>query len=491
MIPEPLKRSLSRAIGRHIAPRSASETAADVSLSSPIPDTLEGETFGQRQHRAIRESLYLRPLTSDGVMDLASPTDYATLLAGLREIQLDTAEKTDLSTKSGEALDEVQPLPVGDQVTLIISRDTLALLQDTIETKNTLSRFERWAEQRRLENYYFGAQIENETNCQQQILSRLQKRDGSDFDAEAAHVSGKLEKLATMGQSLESNAEGVERQMQARYNSFYPMLVDLSAALDAAAIASGILEALGDDSDIPVEKKDFEEEYGYPIEALVETAGNTESLPTEIEACDPKAQYMQAMHDLAEAQQSFDEKDCDEYEEEAAIYKRWDETGEPPGEDKDEFSSRHLARKMAITRQLIEAEEAFDAAKKAALEAGVYIGHGNDHVSEDDTVAEPVANIVLVAETDIVLGGGEEGQDLDKVEDWMEQLPQDNLEFDDAASATSGRSLTDWEAKLPEDIEIWESGTDIAHDWREEKILAWQETCGVAICDSNGRALSI
>lgn len=64
------------------------------------------------------------------------------------------------------------------------------------------------------------------------------------------------------------------------------------------------------------------------------------------------------MHHLAAVQQEFDEKDNEEYEEDAEIYRLWYETGNPPEGDKNDFSSRHVASKMAVTRKLIVAEKA-------------------------------------------------------------------------------------------------------------------------------------
>lgn len=124
IIPGSIRRTFNRAIGRQNSSSDASATTAEVPLRAPIPDTLEGETFGQRQHRAIRESFYLRPVTSDGIT--GSPTDYATLLSSLQsdspvENPVEATNTAISSIHSDSTPDKGSEIKPGDQIALVLS----------------------------------------------------------------------------------------------------------------------------------------------------------------------------------------------------------------------------------------------------------------------------------------------------------------------------------------------------------------------------------
>ena len=520
IISGPFKRSFSRAFGRDADVRRASDTVA--APSKPIPSLAVGK--GSRDQYAWLNATRAgpRPSTSNGIPDSERKTDQKRLLVPLVTDHIaiaepDTAPSTphyDAHVQSPSAVsptttplapsrecgaeqveEQSQILAVRrngiEYTAVLLDQDMLFQIQSALRNMEVNAKFESWAKRKRAMNVDLQSKIEVEMKEQTRLLSSLQDQSGSVFAAEISRLSDKVQRLETMQHRAERDMRIVESNMENRFTNSYDLQLGiLEMLVDAGLPTTSLLddERNSDDEEIPIEEVDFEDEYGYAVQDMVHEAEvDLDGLEDpEILHDEMKNAYLDALQDLATAQRDFDSKDDLEEDEDKGMQERFFESGEQPEEDEDDFSTRHLARKMVITRNLIVAEQALEAVKAAALEAGLNLdshAESDEDSHQEDRENEDVATMKNF--DDIVLG--HDGN----VMGWMEELPEDCQVFHDAESLVSNQSVSQWPARYPAEIEMWESGTDIACDWRADEIFKWHRICGVAVRDRAGRALSI
>lgn len=117
-----------------------------------------------------------------------------------------------------------------------------------------------------------------------------------------------------------------------------------------------------------------------------------------------------------------------------------------------------------ITRELIDAEEAFSAARKAAVQGGLDIEDADqtsDFGDEDDGAYPPSVDEQLIRHAP-----------RDRVEAWLAgvetpasdfELPESHVEIDE------------WAA---DEVEIGDSYSTVAETEEKRKIRKWQKACG-------------
>lgn len=346
-------------------------------------------------------------------------------------------------------------------------------------------------------------------------ISRTEARleDMSDASGENAAEQPLLEEeltiLKKMAEEYRLEISSIQNKMAFQSEQLRDIQAQANALLEEAWTAAKIIEPEPEQQDdgspapkqvsLQAEYQAFREKLKtaddfsmlQPAEAQLDTSDDylrkdvsPEAKAREAELEQLEKQTWDAWYRLENAQAAFDRRDEDRYEEEQArksILRR----GEQPEDASSEvFDLRWHAHERALTRELIEAEEAYDAANAAAIEAGAI--HDDtadiDDAEEDDNESDEVFDNVpdgyhLSFEQEIIASCP-----VARIEKWLAALPdlddQDEIEAQDVSDPPAPPS-EEWDAESlgfgDSRNEIIVHEMSVSRNPMRKKIDAWRE----------------
>ncbi|KAK5165919.1 uncharacterized protein LTR77_008843 [Saxophila tyrrhenica] len=259
---------------------------------------------------------------------------------------------------------------------------------------------------------------------------------------------------------------------------------DAIAGFEEVYVAAGLIEPIDHDIDLPYEEVDLQDEYQKFCEKQNEV---DEAFPVPAAPLDTGAKCMMApyvpmteeeqkVHQLTReywacetflehAQRRFDRRDEDRAQE---LQFNLDalSRGEPTTDaSQDGFDVRWVKQMQEITRDLIDAEAALEAAKSAAEVAGTDVDLTNDGCSP---WASPVEDgYRLSMEQELI-----DSVPSPKIKNWVTDIP-------DLASPSYNERFDvpdQWEA---EDVDISGSVSLVAEGGDRKRIQKWRQICGL------------
>ncbi|KAK5696011.1 hypothetical protein LTR97_008431 [Elasticomyces elasticus] len=279
-------------------------------------------------------------------------------------------------------------------------------------------------------------------------IAELRKMDTEAAAAELVALEGEAEKLQLLLTETQAAQMSLKAGLNTQADNLRRIQTELSQSLEEAFIHAKLMEPAAEQAIQEVPELQVEEEYQKLCKAIREDQGMeptsappspqscyeymTELSPEDQEREDLIDAYYAADDHLRVLQQEFDNKD----------------------------------EKLAIARDLINAEEAFAAAKAAVLEAGLNIANddaesGFGNVGFNGYAEEFEARMVATTNVPHVEGW------LGNVAD--EASPEVDIEAD--------VKVDDWDAR---NVEIWDSSSCVAYEpaWRR-RIKKWRQHCGL------------
>ncbi|PIB01496.1 hypothetical protein CB0940_00181 [Cercospora beticola] len=262
---------------------------------------------------------------------------------------------------------------------------------------------------------------------------------------------------------------------------------EVTAYLDEAFVAGNLL-ATDTEEELPVEDFDLQEEYqkayqeefgdadstdGVEVQPLLDTSRDylhVDVVPPTAEEqaeIDIRAALQETSERLAAAEEAFDFKDYERTQDRQIVEVAW-QTGQPTEDaNREDFDLRWYQRFQAITREFIEAEEAYREARNAALEAGLDQDTLSNHQEEyfNDLASDGMCDSEAGHDGTFWEHFASNCKQDKKVIGWLDSLP-DHFDGHDSAP-----SEPDSVPDQLEEVEAWESGSAIAGRPLERKLI--------------------
>ncbi|SMY23876.1 unnamed protein product [Zymoseptoria tritici ST99CH_1A5] len=421
-----------------------SERSPDEDTDEVLDDRCRSEnTFDDIDEQSLREERYVR--IHDEVEEdyTAGPSRLVLATDGLKE----------------------------DCPALLMTLELSACIQQTIYAEREFAKEKQLA----LDQHF---QLENlEWKVRREIEAheyRRRKTDSEDNTVETPVSTSSAKEVDNLHLMLENvkqriSTADVQRNTQAMI--LQECSEALNACLEESFIAAEIVHPAVLEPEIDVEPLDLQQEYQAFCEQLREmeegsqassvaalnVTGDTYLLvppqvltPEEQAQADLKSAFFDARERLQNASYDFDQRETARRDEQCRT-----------DEDEETFDLRWLQHIRDLTREVIEAEEAFAAAKAAAKEAGLnltleYQSSGFADVEGDGD---------CMSFDDELIGTAH----IAKIGDWLS-----GVDADMSSEIAGSAEVDDWEAK---DVEICDSVSLVAYGPHRRKIDGWQQDC--------------
>lgn len=291
-------------------------------------------------------------------------------------------------------------------------------------------------------------------------------------------VQDELTKLHLLVDNAKAAQMGVRAHLENAATNLRELQAGVIESLEEAFLYARLIEADEEEPEIPVEELSVEGEYEKlclalrgdtdadvepvaPLRDFQAVAKRPSLSPEEQAQEDATDAYWTALYRLQAAEALFERKDTDR-----AV--QWQEKyeagarGEPVAEESAEaFDLRWLKRNQELTREFIEAEQAYVEAKAAAIAVGV-----------DITVDDQVSGFLDNTGDGYPVGLEEEmvAVPLPGVSKWLTSISSPvSANFNDRVGEPD-----EWEAN---DIEVGESVSMVAEGRSRRRIEKWRQVC--------------
>jgi len=383
-----------------------------------------------------------------------------------------------------EASDGVKP----DCGALLLNLDFTSKIKTAVEAERELASANLKAKAQIQECSDFEHELKSRTGKHEYGLA-LAEQEAEEDDKKIAEVRAlhaELEKLNSLLEETVAEREDVAANISMRADELIQLQMQVNCYLEEAFVVANLLnpaDALGEPS---VSPRDVEEEYKKLCEktdaqsdddndndyALHSFEDHFKPRPLSDEEQKEKElqdAYDEAKSSLRDAQNQFEKREL--YRETDRCENEWTLQQSRGAESVawEEFDVLWVQKISELTRELIDAEAAFAAARRAAAEAGVEIDDA-DQSSEfgiEDGVYPPSVDEQLIAFVPRA-----------RVEAWLDAIP-DSTPGADFEAARSDVEVDEWAA---DEVEVGDSYSTVAEPEEKRKIRKWQRACG------NGRA---
>lgn len=362
---------------------------------------------------------------------------------------------------------------------LLLNLDLSQKIKLAIEAENELSEA----------NLRARAQDQECTDFEQELKSRIEgheyglalaEQEAEQNDEKMAEVqalNAELEKLNLLLEESVAEREEIHANINDKVERYLMTHAEVNAYLREAFIVANLLPpAMQLEKPQPV-PRDVEEEYKKLCERMeMEPADNDDYMlqsfddhfkPKPLSDEEQKDKYLQDAYDeakcsLRDAQTQFDRREL--FRENDRRQNEWtlQQSHGAEGMPWEEFDVLWVQKISEFTRELIDAEAAFAAARKAATEAGVVIEDADQssEFGDEDGVYPPSVDEQLIAFVP-----------RDRVEAWLADIPSPAGDFE---AALSDVDVDEWNA---EEVGVGDSYSTVAQPEGKRKIRKWQEAC--------------
>ena len=174
-------------------------------------------------------------------------------------------------------------------------------------------------------------------------------------------------------------------------------------------------------------------------------------------------EYIEAVREFNKAQDDFESREQDR-DKEAEDFLRQRRSSNPPSETPASFHVRQVQRGRELTRQLIEAEEACRTAKARALQAGIDLHSKN--LSSGFADRDSDGGDSGPGQTHVI----QDKMHPSKLEQWLDELPEDNYEAEGAEKRPADADVWDWHS-----LALWESESALDDVSHRRRIDRWRQ----------------
>ncbi|KAK5692824.1 hypothetical protein LTR17_025234 [Elasticomyces elasticus] len=301
-------------------------------------------------------------------------------------------------------------------------------------------------------------------------IEMLQEEDPEEAAVEINDLEKELEKLQMLLAETTSGLMGMKARLQTKADNLREIQANLTHYLEEAFICAQIVQPPVEQVIPEIPELEVEEEYKKLCKGLAESQGDElemASAPSSLHSCrehmeevelSPEDQQRQNLIDafyaadvqLQIAQQEFDNKDENLATELGHLHDALARGEENEGDTQEVFDLRWYTVFQDITRALIDAEEAFAAAKAAVLEAGLSIANDDAESGFGDLGSNGYAEEFearMVATTSVP-----------QVEGWLDSVADEASADVDAQTDVD---LDEWDA---ENVEIGDSQSCVEYE---------------------------
>ncbi|KAI7087546.1 hypothetical protein KC356_g4046 [Hortaea werneckii] len=302
----------------------------------------------------------------------------------------------------------------------------------------------------------------------------------SEASVEGEVLSDELEKLQLLLKNTRALRQQIKVRMETQADNLRSVQAKANAVLEQTFIDARLIEPFLEPEEEPVPVLTVEEEYRKICQAIAEDDGLEEAEIASFHSCSDhyvapplspttqarqnlQSEHLSVQRRLGEAQIAFDRR----YEtREAEWYANYEavERGEQARDASvEDFDARWVVRIQEMTREVIEAEEAMTAAKRALVDAGI------------DLFQEDQESCFVDTADDGYLGAHEERLVAqvpgEKIDGWLKEVPDRS-----SPMSVDGRDADEWDVG---DVDIGDSASTIAEGADRRRIDKWRRTCGL------------
>ncbi|SMR52173.1 unnamed protein product [Zymoseptoria tritici ST99CH_3D1] len=429
------------------------------------PTQAESEQCGQPGDASVTGNVCAQ---SDGIDAAATGVEPVRRTNYIRIFPEDLEDYTPGPVRFISATDGYNPV-----VALLMRHDLAQFIKRTIKLQRMYDQMERQGKLQleELERY--------EKGLRREIRIRKMAPSEAGSDGELPTTKKELKTLMSLLEVVPVEKELLQNRLRYKGDLLLEANHDVTKFLDEAFVAALLYEPKVDEEE-QIEIFNLEERFqtlhteSYPEEAKFLPAQEPEGMnvcekpaePTLVETAkhDAMVKLWEARKSLETAQQEFDEKDDRRAWE---LHQR--RTEEMSGEasfdaTEEDFDIRWVACNRELTRNLIDAEEFFNAAEAKASELGCelpqdtegyYGGEGfieyyeSDHIVDGDFSEDP------------------------RVGSWISELPEVAIEDPETLVEVRGE-ICEWECR---EVEISDSLSAVDYDCKRSKIDAYEQAC--------------
>lgn len=366
-------------------------------------------------------------------------------------------------------------------VAMLMTLDLSAKIQRAIRAQRDCAESERLAQEKSRVLHSYESKLRREIRSCEARLKLAALASEADQSAENTEsLEKQLGRLRNMLDNARIQRESLADNIETRHELLRRIQAEANAMLEEAFISCELLEPQTEEPITPVEELDIRQQYDEWRKMEEEDDGElvpaspldtnrdyltqpVQLTPEEQAQEDIKTAYWTAWERLNEAQSAFNRKNVDRNMELQALLEQELQSNEPCLETPSQFDGRWVLRNQEITRELIEAEAAFDKAKAAAAEAGLNIrldyqesGFADDEedgrhsVSEEDCINSAPQPLI---------------------HSWLHTIPADA-----GSSCTDEADVDEWDAESPG---LSDSVSVVAEGRERRRIDKWRRLVGL------------
>ncbi|KAF2172226.1 hypothetical protein M409DRAFT_49950 [Zasmidium cellare ATCC 36951] len=376
---------------------------------------------------------------------------------------------------------------------LLMTYDFAQIVKRAVNAHRVYAREECHAEQQIEAIEKFQRKVKNEiSNDELRIMDAEVNKDAPDSEREDSINSwnSAIDILRRILTQMDCEKQSLETNVRWKSSISMEAQVEVAAYLDDAFTHACLIEPLEED-EIPLGKFDLQEQYQKALknrddecEATTPTMTfhkapeklDTTAFPLDREVEPPteeesnKRKLLKTVWDaedrVQQAQVAFDNRVHEQAYDQEVNYQA-ELAGEPTTyESLEHFDLHWVQVNQELTRELIEAEEAYSQAKAAALEASVQFQTDNQSScfgDDFDGTGYPISQEVDVE--------GAVAWVTPKVDSWLANVPEDAC-----SDCESSVDVDDWDFK---ELDLSDSLSCVDYGSRRKRIDRWQRDCQV------------
>lgn len=363
---------------------------------------------------------------------------------------------------------------------LLLNLDLSQKIRNAVEAETDLANANLKAKAQTQECLEFEHELKSKIDKHEYGLALAQQeaeQDEQNMD-EIQALHAELEKLNSLLEETVAEREDIQNGINNKVEEYLQLQVEVNRYLEEAFIVANLLPPAEElKQQVPI-ARDVETEYkklcqkddlrpdddnDYNLHSFDDDFQPQPLSDEEQKEKELQDAYDEAKMNLRDAQAQFDKRE--HYREQDRRENDW-ALGQSRGAEGlpwEEFDVLWVQKISEFTRELIDAEAAFAAARKAATEAGVAIDDADQssEFGDEDGVYPPSLAEQLIAFVP-----------RHRVTAWLAAISSPEAGFEDARS---DMEVDEWDA---EEVDVGDSYSTVAEPESKRKIRKWQQACG-------------